>query len=1369
MKYLLTLFLCLTLAALPLPGRAQDDADKGVLTRLIQDQLSGAGRTVDIEGFRGALSSEATLERLTIADDDGVWLELTGAVFSWNRSALLRGRLEVQELSARTITLTRLPKSEDSGGAEASGFAIPDLPVAIDIGRVAIDTLTIGAAVLGEEARFSFDGKALLDGNHLATDLGLQRLDRAGRIIAQIDLQPDANQLVLEVRAEEPENGIVARMLDLPGRPALELAVDGDGPLDDFTANFRLASDGQERLAGTVTLTGSEDGAQSFAADLGGDLTAILLPQAREFLGDDVRLVAQGARTADGALALDTLQLNAAAVSLSGSLATTPDGRPARFDIQGEIAAGDGTPVTLPFGTGLTLRQATITAGFDAAQGPDVTAAINMTDYAQPDLTIGTGAVNLTGTIATTGTPAVDLDLRAVLDALGFADPALQAAAGTRVSATTRVTWQQGGDVVIDGLDLQGTDYNAQLNAVLSTGGRTSILIADGRAALADLSRLAPLAGADLSGQADLAVEVSADLLGGSIALSASGATTDLALGIAQLDPVIGGDATLELAASRGPQGIVLDTFALANSQVEITASGQLGNDSGRIDYAALLANSGAFTGADGGPLEITGAVQRAGDRFDVTAYGGGQDLATGIAQVDALLAGETDLSLRVALTDRIMLEDARIATPALSVTATGELTAGARDVTVTGQLYDSGSVTGQAGGPLDLTIRAVQAGADYDVTVTGTGRDLATGIAQADALLRGQTDLNVTLRMGRQMLLRDARLTNPALTLTAAGELTAGARDLRATLRLNDSGLPLGAAGGPVTANLRAVQDGTAYDLTLDGTGTDIGTGQALVDDILRGATSFDAAGRFDQGRLRLDRANVDGQSFDASASGMIAAGATTVDFNARLASLAQVVPQAPAGPLSAGGSVRQDESGALALNIAAEGPGGTVAQVAGLVGMAGGAVDLDITGNGPLALANPYIAPQSVTGTARFDLSLAGQPGLSALSGQVTVSGARASLPAAALAIENINGTLALAAGQAQIDLAANVNGGTLTINGPVTLSGAYPAELIARLANVPVERPGLLSTRANGEVRVSGGLTGGGMISGRIGLSDTELRIPSGGFGGVEAIPEMRHVNEDAASRATRTRAGLTDGGGTGAGGGGSRPLGLNLRIEADNAMFLRGRGIDAELRGGLTLEGTTSDIRPVGRFDLVRGRIDVLTKRLILTEGSVRLAGGFDPIVRLVAESQAGEYVVQIVIEGPAAAPEVVFTSRPDLPEDEVLSQLFFERDIASLSPLQAARLALAIAELTGGGSGGVVGKIRDGAGLDDLDVTQTKEGETALSAGKYVSENIYTEVEATSAGKTSVSINLDVTRNLTAKGKLGSDGDSSIGLFFEKDY
>ena len=70
------------LLALVWPGAllAQDATrDRGILQAFIEDNLSDAGRVVQIDGFAGALSSRATVERLTIADDQGVWLVLEGA------------------------------------------------------------------------------------------------------------------------------------------------------------------------------------------------------------------------------------------------------------------------------------------------------------------------------------------------------------------------------------------------------------------------------------------------------------------------------------------------------------------------------------------------------------------------------------------------------------------------------------------------------------------------------------------------------------------------------------------------------------------------------------------------------------------------------------------------------------------------------------------------------------------------------------------------------------------------------------------------------------------------------------------------------------------------------------------------------------------------------------------------------------------------------------------------------------------------------------------------------------------------------------------------------------------------------------------
>ncbi|MEM1301172.1 MAG: hypothetical protein AAGH17_01215, partial [Pseudomonadota bacterium] len=61
MRHLITLFALLVFAG---PLAAQSD-DRGILQAFIEDNLSSAGRDVRIEGFRGALSSRAELDRLT--------------------------------------------------------------------------------------------------------------------------------------------------------------------------------------------------------------------------------------------------------------------------------------------------------------------------------------------------------------------------------------------------------------------------------------------------------------------------------------------------------------------------------------------------------------------------------------------------------------------------------------------------------------------------------------------------------------------------------------------------------------------------------------------------------------------------------------------------------------------------------------------------------------------------------------------------------------------------------------------------------------------------------------------------------------------------------------------------------------------------------------------------------------------------------------------------------------------------------------------------------------------------------------------------------------------------------------------------------
>ena len=56
---------------LPAVAVAQDD-DRGFIQGLLEDALSGPGRSVVLEGFAGALSSNATIDAIRVSDEMGV-------------------------------------------------------------------------------------------------------------------------------------------------------------------------------------------------------------------------------------------------------------------------------------------------------------------------------------------------------------------------------------------------------------------------------------------------------------------------------------------------------------------------------------------------------------------------------------------------------------------------------------------------------------------------------------------------------------------------------------------------------------------------------------------------------------------------------------------------------------------------------------------------------------------------------------------------------------------------------------------------------------------------------------------------------------------------------------------------------------------------------------------------------------------------------------------------------------------------------------------------------------------------------------------------------------------------------------------------
>jgi translocation and assembly module TamB len=399
-------------------------------------------------------------------------------------------------------------------------------------------------------------------------------------------------------------------------------------------------------------------------------------------------------------------------------------------------------------------------------------------------------------------------------------------------------------------------------------------------------------------------------------------------------------------------------------------------------------------------------------------------------------------------------------------------------------------------------------------------------------------------------------------------------------------------------------------------------------------------------------------------------------------------------------------------------------------------------------------------------------GPAALSSLSGTIQTSNASLSAPTLRLALTDIAGTVQLGRNRANLNVSANAsNGGRLRLGGGVTLTSSLPADISVALDSIVLIDPRLYRTSVSGDLRVAGPLAGGAQITGQVNIGETNVNVPSTGLTSIGEIPQITHIGARPGATTTRRRAGLTGttSGSDPAAGGSSAGFGLGLLVNAPNRIFVRGRGLDAELGGGLSLTGTTNRVISAGRFELIRGRLDILGKRFTLEEGTIEFQGDLVPYLRFVSATDTAAGEVRVIVEGPADEPVVTFESTPEAPQDEVLSQLLFGRDISEISAFQALQLASAVATLAGRGGGGIISNLREGFGLDDLDVTTTEDGATALRLGKYLTDNVYTDFTASSDGNAEVSLNLDITPNLTGKATLGSDGESSLGVFFEKDY
>ncbi|MFH1755372.1 MAG: translocation/assembly module TamB domain-containing protein [Candidatus Latescibacterota bacterium] len=235
-------------------------------------------------------------------------------------------------------------------------------------------------------------------------------------------------------------------------------------------------------------------------------------------------------------------------------------------------------------------------------------------------------------------------------------------------------------------------------------------------------------------------------------------------------------------------------------------------------------------------------------------------------------------------------------------------------------------------------------------------------------------------------------------------------------------------------------------------------------------------------------------------------------------------------------------------------------------------------------------------------------------------------------------------------------------------------------------------------------------------------------------------------------------------------------IDVNIKIPSGFWIRGKGLDLELSGNLTVKQQYGEPMVTGELRVIRGVLIVLGRTFNLKRGVVTFFGDDEtnPSLDVVLGTEIEGSKIQITIAGTAQKPEMKFSSEPDMPEVDIMSVLLFGHPYGKLDDGQADLLKTRSTEmLISMGASRLQQQMGQQFGVDIVTVRSTgaDNSGTALSVGKYINPQVLVSY-AYSFHENSGSF---VTLEYFFKGRFkvetifGNQGQTSIGIGWSKEY
>jgi len=1348
-----------------------------------------------ISGLSGFFPTDLRVAEVKLVDRDGAWLTVDDARLSWSFASLFSGRVRIDEVAARRIEVLRPPLPSETKVTSSSGGGI-SLPLGVDLRSLAVDDLHVGAPLGGVDSHWKLSGSALLaaDRTQSRLKLDMTRSDGpAGHLSADIGFGLDRFNVDGQVIAEEAtKGGVVATLIERPDldKVSLKLTIKGDrqSGAGDFTttAGDALTSTGTARWQHDGSATGMSLNVSVVGPGLPNNAIGRLLKApatlaAEASLDDAGLLIVRQAAIRIGPAALDA----------TARYDTTSDKLQATVRLQ----AGEAGPLADLAG-GVTWRNAQFNLKADLS---------GLAGKPQ-------GTVILTGS-------ADDVVIATVVS--GAPPPG-------HVDVSAKLGLQPNGRLTIESFDARTDVLAAKLTGAYTPSSRDGEgkLVLD----LPDLSRFSTLAGMVMTGRSHFEVSARAR----KDALHADWQGTIDALGVDDVPAgLTGPTVTLSGGADvQRDQSWKLDAVRIASEALTLEMSGRGKERTGEIDLSLTLPKLGALQSDVSGSANTKGKIvlKPAGADFqynvDLTGLsrGGIASRKVSLALAAAVEGEAVSGSVKATgdLANQPLTLDGRFARKADGSILVPAFNGGwasavidAKDLAITPtnatgsahlrmtKLEDLAPLLGTplAGG-IDVKV-ATEADAVGKVKVTVRGNGLRSGATGVGDL---QIDADVADPLGAAVVdstIKANRLTGVAevsqVNGTVKGDRAAldvtvqaiGARtdaNLAAKIEPKDDAIAVALQkfdaryqGIPVALAAPAHVKVAGAHVAIDPASFRVGGGRLGV------------AGAIDPvaSNLTLDIAALPLSLVEAFAPGSGVEGTLQAKVHV-IGPMA--APRIDATYAANGLRIKRPET-ALLPALALQGNASVIGQQAAFDAKvtAGGATNLAVKGkatpNGTATVAlncaldlapfSPALGTsvRGVSGTLRPDVTLTVGKTITG-TGTIMLTNAGLALPDAGLRLSGGQANLALQGSTLQLQKLSfqTARNGEVSATGSVQLDPAqgFPVELAVTTRNaLLVSRTDLLAS-ASSDIKVRGSSTTGFEASGTVTIDRAEISIGVTQAANYPTLP-VREINGTGPRDPTAQPQPVAP-----------QPSGptavrLNVKVDAPQAVFVRGRGLDAEVGGGFTVAGDPAKPSVLGSLRLRRGTFNLAGHRLDFTRGNVALetATTIDPLLDFVATTTVNSTVIEVDITGTSRAPKIALTSIPQLPQDEAMAMLLFGKPASGLSPFEVLSAAQALAELTGKSpGGGALAKLRGGLGLDQLSINSSSSSNanarggstTTVEGGRYVSPGVYVGAKQGASGDSSRGVvEVEIFKNTKLTGDIGADSTGKVGAKMEWDY